>query len=315
MRISHFITGILLTILSLVCMRLPINAQNASLKSQIQISPPIAYLKVGESYNLKITNNTTEPFSFTLSPNLFNVNTTDRTINPLTGTDLDAARYITIDTANKNTSFVLLAGETIELPITYIEETPSQILAGVLITSTGMPGDTISVGFSAASIIINPEWSVTEVTNISQELFISPRIGVTIPNNTQLGGVSLGRDVQVKAVIKNTTNRILIHPSGELKVYAGGTHIQTESLTQGFPSSIYTNEEFSFDQPFNDSRPFYQRIGMIDYTFAFTIDGKTITKNISILSLPYELLLILIALLVVIIITLRAIRRRRHVYN
>lgn len=311
MKIRQLVSVILLFIISLLpIVSLPVYSQTQSASNQIQISPPVAYVKVGESYNLRIFNNTIEPFNFSILPNLFTFNTTDRTIVPLQNTDLNGAEYITINTANN--TFVLLAGESLDIPIDYVVEPPSQLIPGVLISSQGSEDDDIAVGFSTASIIINPEWSEEEVNTISQELFISPNLGIAIPNNSQIAAITIGRDVQVKAVIKNTTDRILINPSGELNVFAGGTHIQTESITQKFPSSIYANEEFSFDQPFNDSRPFYQRIGMIDYTFEFTLDDKTISKSISILSLPYEIFLILLVLIIAITLTVRVVRNRKN---
>jgi hypothetical protein len=264
---------------------------NQTTKPGITLSPALTTIAPGKSYALSVKNTGDQTVEVKLNPALFAVDAETNKVVPAPSTAYTPNQplnaYLNVTQAN----FSLAAGESKAIEIKYGKEYPSFLLG--VEASVGRFQEEANVGTvgKLSSVIISTDITDSDLTKLDSSLNAKPKFAI--------GSVNLGTDVNLVTKFQNNSNK-LVKGSGDISIYSGEKRVENIVLTSDMPPSVYPGVGFEIQNSYKDSRPFWQRIGTTAYRQQITVSGKTITREVQQLSLPWEFLLIVLVLTIVV---------------
>jgi len=252
--------------------------------SGIILSPAFTSISPGSSYLLTIQNTTPANLNLMVSPQAFSVDNIKHNLTPLKN-NLDLTKYITII----NPAFALAPGKTRQINIKYLASIPD-VIVGVVVKNTDISTQQIGVVGQLASVIISTTLANNDLKNITQTINLNPKL--------EFFGINLGTQVGITTNISNQTDKF-ISIGADVTEYSSITRLNQVLLTNQLPTSIYPKQMIAVNAEITDNRPFWKRIGYANYVQNIDVQGQTLTISKKILSIPFELIVLISALALV----------------
>lgn len=251
----------------------------------VTVRPAIVDAYPNQTYELTIKNNSSEIKNFKAIASAFAVNKNERRVAPVTDSNLKFDDYLLIDSAE----FTLPAKESKAIKVQFLKSDDTYIL-GVTFSEAASSSSEIGTSMQLASLFLD--------RNITDENFLKIKSDLDVKPKLSFGSISFGKNYTISSKVINESP-VFLAGSGEVRVLAAETRLDSLSLTQDLPSNIYPSETIVIDSKFEDKRTILERLGLLKFEQKINVNNREIVLERQVISIPFEIVALALTILLI----------------
>jgi len=263
--------------------------QNSPFQELISIYPSFVEIKPGDRFEIFIENLSASNLELKPEVILLSIDTNVQNLIP---TDLDSellqsqiSEYLQIE----ESELYVESGNTGSIHATYLKPMEEHVFAIKFVQNSLAEGD-IVISAELAAVVLDTYLTDEEIGKINSEIIIS--------SNLSISKFSLGNNFDIETEIFNGSGK-LVQTFGEVRVLSGSTRLDNFVLNESLKGYFYPNKEIIINNNFKDTRPFYKRIGKLEFEQTIKVNDKEFLVKSSTFVIPYEIVIIVPATLVI----------------
>jgi hypothetical protein len=255
--------------------------------SGVSISPALAEITPGESYEIRIKNEESESVSVKLEKNYFRTNESGQII-PLVEQEVTEAanpdEFIELET----NQLTIEPGSTQTVQVNYLKENQNYVLGVIARVTDISDSDDLGATPTLASVIIDKNLTEQELKDMKIDVAIEPVFGFS--------NINLVNNYLIKVDIENTGNTF-IDLGGETLIYVNEKRIDSKLLSNELEKKMAPGEKVSTEIEYTDRRNSFERVGELNFQTDLQLNDKSVTKYNQLTSLPLEVIILSIILI------------------